>query len=60
VRVETVPTGWLQIQNEATFRKTQDSIRQEIHSLKPASAFPFNTSNVYGKGCKEKGEGGIG
>jgi len=55
VRVKTVPTGWLQIENEANFRKRQERIRLEIQALKPASAFPFNMSNVYGKGCKKEG-----
>lgn len=56
MRVKAVHTGWLQIQNEANFRKRQERIRLEIHALKPATAFPFNMSNVYGKGCKKLGE----
>lgn len=52
--MKTVRTGRLQIQNEADFRKRQERRRLAIHALKPASAFPFNMSNVYGKGAKRK------
>ena len=55
MRVKTVPTGWLQIQNEANFGKRYERIRLEIHALKTGSTFPFNMSNVYGKGCKKGG-----
>ena len=54
MRVKTVPTGWLQIQYEANFLNILKRIRLEIDALKPASAFPFNMSNAYGKGCKKK------
>jgi hypothetical protein len=57
---ENIPTGWLRIQDEAYFRNRQDRIHLEIHPLKPASVFPFNISNVSGKGSKQKGSGKTG